>query len=271
MNTYEQIQNVKDGYEKKAGEVRNNKDLSPSGRDKALAALKADKQAALKSFVPGLRKQAVETALRIKKLSGAQSALESIESEKLDYSRLTYEAQAVKSALILAGDDPYRVAEMFDAVKAGHDTYKIKAWIDQAPALMPEKSMSIQRWDELKADMAKSSELTRSAEASRYALEQRVHLDELADVSRVASIVADDLVAGSAAAYQGENVLQRVFEGITLDRQSGELHIDFGPTNDEMPEFTYQRLEAERAEREKAQGEVFKHFDVPYDPLTDGV
>jgi hypothetical protein len=81
--------------------------------------------------------------------------------------------------------------------------------------------------------------------------------------------VADDL--GEGMTYRGPNVIARVFEGIALDRETGELKIDFGPTNDEMPEFTYQRLEAERAEREKAQAENFKNFGVEYDPLTDGV
>ena len=269
MKTYEQIQNVKDDYEKKAEAVRNNKDLSPSGRDKALAALKADKQAALKSFVPGLRKQAVEAALKVKKLSGARSALESIEAEKLDYSRLTYEAQAVKSALILAGDDPYRVAEMFDAVKASGDRYKIRAWLDIAPATIPENTMQDAGWQELKRDMSQSVELTHSAEASRYALEQRVHIDELADISRTASIVADEFVEG--AAYKGENVLQRVFSGIAADRETGELHIDLGQTADETPEQTYARLESERGESEKVQAEIFKNFGSEYDPLLDGV
>jgi 6-phosphogluconate dehydrogenase len=41
----------------------------------------------------------------------------------------------------VVGDDPYRVAEMFEAVKASHDTYKIKAWLDTAPSNMPAKRL----------------------------------------------------------------------------------------------------------------------------------
>jgi hypothetical protein len=221
-------------------------------------------------IVTDLRRSAVEAALKVNKTAGAQSALRTIESGELDYSRLTYESQAVKSALILAGDDPYRAAKMFDAVKASKDTYKIKAWIDQAPALIPVKPADAQGWEEFKADISQSVELTRSASASRYEQERHIYLDELAEISRTTSMVADDLISDGMMSYGKSSVMARVFEGITLDRETNELKTDFGKTYDEMPEYTYQRLETERAEREKVQGEFFKKCGTEYDPLMDG-
>jgi len=271
MNTYDQVLQVKSDFETKVEKVKASKDLSSQGKQKALASLAAEKQAALRAVVPTLRRQAIEAALKVKKLANAQAALAEIESEKMDYGRLTYEAQAVKSALALAGGDPYEVSKAWEAVKKTGDRYRIRAFLDVVPATIPEDSLSEQSWAELREDMKQNVELTRSAEAAGYAQEQRVHLDELADISRVAGLVADDLGAGTGAAYQGANVFARVLEGITLDRQTNELHIDFGEVNDDMPEFTYQRLEAERAEREKEQAEFFKRSGTEYDPLLDGV
>lgn len=46
--------------------------------------------------------------------------------------------------------------------------------------------------------------------------------------------------------------MQRVFEGIALDRTSGELRIDFEKLDGEDSDKTFKRLEAEYAERVKA-------------------
>jgi hypothetical protein len=269
MSIYEKIQNVKDSYERNAEAARKDSNLSQPGKAKALAALMSEKQAALKSFVPELRRQAVETALKVKSFSGAAQALGQLEAEKFDYGRLTYEAQAVKSALVLAGDDPFKVAKMFEDAKAGHDKYRLKAWLDVAPALIPEKTIHAATWDELKADMTQSKELTHSAEAERYELKKRVAADALADISRTAAVVAEDL--GEGAAYRATNVMGRVFEGIALDHETGEFQIDFGgQTADETPDATFSRLESEYSERVKVEEQFFENFGKEYDPILDG-
>jgi hypothetical protein len=104
---------------------------------------------------------------------------------------------------------------------------------------------------------------------ARYENEKLVQLDELADVSRTASLIAEDL--GAEAAYQSTNVMERVFEGIRLDRVSGELKIDFEKMDGEDSDKAFSRLENEYAERVKAQADVFKAFGEEYDPVIDGV
>jgi hypothetical protein len=69
--------------------------------------------------------------------------------------------------------------------------------------------------------------------------------------------------------------MPRVFEGIALDRASGELKVDFGSitqTSKENPEETYRRLESEYAARVQTQAAMFEVFSIKdYDPLIHGV
>jgi ribosomal protein L10 len=267
MSIYEQIQNVKDSYERKAEAARKDSNLSQPGKNKVLGQLEAEKQAALKSFVPVLREQAIKTALKIKSFSGAAQALGQLEAEKFDYGRLTYEAQAVKSALVLAGDDPFKVAKMFEDAKAGHDKYRLKAWLDVAPALIPEKTIHAATWGELKADFANSADLIKSDERAKYDDERRSFLNELDNISVSTQTIADEF---STPSSRNEAIKARVFEGIALDGKSGELHVDLGQTADETPDATFSRLEREYSERVNAQAEVFKNFGSEYDPILDG-
>jgi hypothetical protein len=266
MNTYSQVEKIRSDFEAKAAQIRQDRDLTQSGKEKALQALTTQKRDAFRSVIVDMRRAAVETAIKADKLSGAQWALNQLEAEKMDYSRLAYEAQAVKSALVLAGDDPFKVTELWQRVKATNDTYKIRAWLDTAPAAIPEKTVHASTWEELKADMVQSQALTYSAEMALWEAKRKAHLNELADISKAAAIVAEDLGT--------QNIMPRVFEGIALDRASGELKVDFGSitqTSKENPDETYRRLESERAEREKQQAAVFQAFDKEYDPILDGV
>jgi hypothetical protein len=244
--------------------IKQNPDLSNQGREKALKVLSIEKAAVFTQIATTLRRQAVAAALQAKKMAGVSWALNQIEAEKLDYSRLNYEAQAVKSALALAGDDPQRATELWQRAKAQADPYKIRAWLDQAPALFPENSkVDPVGWDELKGDMTNSVSLTHSAEMARYENEKRAHLEELTAISSEAAEVAD---------YCGPHnfVMARVFEGIALDK-TGELNVNFSQRDGEDLDQTYTRLEAEYSERSKVQKEVFEAFGTVYDPLVDGV
>jgi hypothetical protein len=270
MNTYEKIEKARDDFETKAERVRNNKDLSQSGKEKALQALNSEKRDALKVAVKELRKQAVAAAIKADKLSGAQWALGQIEAERLDYGRLAFEAQAVQSALVLAGDDPWKVTELWRRTKASNDTYKIRAWLDVVPASIPEKTIHASTWQELKADFVQSVDLTHSAKMADWESERRGHLEELTDLSKAAAVIAEEL---GTRGNPNSNVMARVFEGIELER-SGELKVDFGGvklTKDEKPDETFKRLESEYAERVNQQAATFQAFGKEYDPLEDGV
>jgi hypothetical protein len=270
MNIYEKVEQVRSAFDSNVERVRNNKDLSQSGREKALQALNLEKRDALKGAVNELRKLAVKAAIEADKLNGAQWALSQIEAEKLDYGRLSYEAQAVKSALVLAGDDPWKVTQQWQQTKAGGDTYKIRAWLDVVPASIPEKTVHASTWDELKNDFVQSKELTQSGEMAKWETKRKAHLDELTQLSKVSASVADLL---GTPTNPNQNVMTRVFEGIELDSKSRELKLNFGhisQTIDEDADQTYKRLESEYTERVKMQAAVFEAFGMEYDPIMDG-
>jgi len=270
MTIYDQIQNIQADYSARAARINQNKDLSQIGRDKALQALTADKNTALKSLVPTLRKQAVTTAIKANKMSGCQWALGQEEKGKTDWGRLTYEASAVKSALVLAGGDPYKIQGLFEAAKATGDSYKLRAWMDTAPATFPEDPQSFGReWEDLKTDILKSKNLVASEEMAKYETQKNVHLEELTMLSRTAAVLAEDLAGG--AAYRAQNVMARIFDGIVVVRETGELKLGFSQLENESEDQMFSRLEGEYVEHTKQQAVVFEKFGADYDPLLEGV
>jgi hypothetical protein len=200
-------------------------------------------------------------------MDACQRGLGLLEKEAMDWSHLNYEATAVRSALVLAGNDPYKIQELFEAAKATGDAYKLRAWMDTAPATFPEDPKSFGReWEDLKTDILKSKNLVASGEMAKYEAEKNGHLEELAELSRTASVLAEDLAEG--VGYLAANVMDRVFGGIST--KDGELKVDFYRA-DETPDQTFTRLETERSEREQVQAEVFEKFGTAYDPLLDGI
>jgi hypothetical protein len=267
MTYYSEILNIKSDFEKKAEAVKKNRDLSDRGREKALAALKAEKDAALKSFVKPLREQAVKTALKVKQLDGALSALGELEAAQFDYSRLAYMAQATRSQLTLCKGDPFLISEAWNRVKNSKDRYAIKSWLDVVPATFPEDGGNrVEEWQTLKADMADNQNLVRTPEASRYEQEKKNHMAELAEIARDTGVIGDEVGKGG---YQTQNLIKRVFSGIAIDRESGELIVELGPVANESPDTVIDRLEAEHAAKVKVQAEFAARFGTELDPDLD--
>jgi len=269
MDTYNQVLQIREDFEKKSEAVKKSDELTQLGKTKALAALKAEKLAVLSGLVGPLRKQAVLGALEVARLSRVKSALKSIESESMDYERLRYEEVRVRSSLALAAGDPQRIMEKWKQVKESGDRFRIRAWIDVAPETFPANTGPDLAWLELREDMAESAGAADSNEMAGYENLRRARLEDLADTMRVTQKIAEDV--GEEASYQGENVIARVFEGIRPDPLTGELQVDFGQTADETPEGTFGRLEAEYAVRVAEQATVMKRYNMEFNPILDGV
>ena len=265
----------------KIAAIMANPDLTPEGKQKAITmarkaniVVRIQERAAIEQRATGLRKRAVSAALRVGLVGQVLSTLAEEEAKKMDFSRLSYEAMAVKSALVLAGNDPYKITEAFEKAKSSGDNYKIRAWLDVAPGLMPAETFAPDTLAELKEDFQNSQSLLFSAEMAKYEAEKRSNLDELAAISIEAA--QDDSFFGP----DNHGILERVFSGIAIDRQNEDLKVDFGVRiktdylggqSLETSEETFGRLENEYKERVKLQEDLFAKFGTAYDPLADGV
>ena len=268
MNTFDQVLQIREDFEKKAEEVQKSAELTPLGKDRAMKALKAEKEAVLTGLVGPLRRQAVLDALEVKRLSRIKGVLKSIEAEQMDFAKLNYFAGSVRSSLALAAGDPQKIMEKWKLAKESGNRVLIKAWIDTAPETFPANTGPDLAWMGLREDMALSAGAADSDEMSRYENEKRAHLESLADTLRVTQKIAEDV--GEEASFRGKNLVARVFEGIQPDALTGELEVDFGQTANETPEGTYARLESEFAARAAEQAAVMKHYGMGYNPVLDG-
>src|ERR1035437_2461856 len=127
MNTYDQVLQIRNDFEKKAEEVKKSAELTHLGKDKAMKKLKDEKANLLTGLVGPLRRQAVLDALEVKKFTRVKSALKSIEADQMDFAKLSYFAGCVRSDLALAAGDPQRIMEKWKIAKESGNRVLIKA------------------------------------------------------------------------------------------------------------------------------------------------
>jgi len=128
-----------------------------------------------------------------------------LDAEKLDWSRLQYEASAVQSAVARAGGDVFQVAESFEKVKATNDKYKLKAWRDILPAHIPSNSLADKDWQNLVQDVERANMVAMNSEQLEVKVEQDLMLQELNQISDAATQAAHAVGADERV------VLKRVF------------------------------------------------------------
>ena len=264
LQMIDKIDKILNNFEQEKAKALLDKNLSQAGRDNKIQKLQDDKLQALRPLVIELRTAAVKISLEAKGLALARTAAQELASEKLDYSRLQYEATAVKSALVMAGDDPFAVAEKVQNAVKSNDNYKVRAWLDILPASLPEKSKhdpSIWK-SEVLDRLSNGAAKIQNAEVAELESKKQVKLQELQDIRTATNAVAKEFGSGQA-------IQQRILEGI--HNQDGELKLDFKRGLNESHEDVIKRLEAKRAEKEKLQGQVFESFNSVYDPMLDGV
>ena len=122
--------------------IRENDDLSESGKAKKLAELDDLSRLELVNLGERLRREVVVSAMEADNLQGMGAILKRDYAD-FDYNRLAYESRAVESALVLAAGNWAKIQEAFSDAQATGSKHLIKAWRDVAPALLP---------TELKAD-----------------------------------------------------------------------------------------------------------------------
>ena len=262
------IASLRDGYTAKQDAIRNNKDLTEQGKQKSLAQLKAEKRIEIDKLVSDLRKETAAQAIEIDKLQRMRDTLVRDYSE-WDYSRLNYEAQAVKSALAIAGGDYYAIDEAWQRVKAGGDRYAIRAWMDTAPAMLPpatntSAANSDETRGEIMKDIASADFMTLTGDAAKFEAERKERLAHLHDLAKAAREVGTELLDGRTD--RKTYVAEFVFDGISLDGESGQLMVE-RETGEDAKAFI-ERTQAEYNDQSK---KLADYVGTGYDPLLYGV
>jgi hypothetical protein len=267
-----EAQQVQADYEQRLAAIQSNPDLSQAGKNKAIKALLTEQRAKIEGLTNKLRRAAVEEAHAADLAQGVRDLVKR-EYSNWDYNRLAYEANRVKSAFVLAGGDDFdQIAQAWQQVKARGDKYEIKAWMDNAPALLPQveekPGYGIDPRTEaarqsIIEDIAASEVYTLTDEGKKFETERADRTQNLEMIGQAAAQVSASLAQlGTFGATSGgevytpgnalirNQVIARVFDGIALDRKTGELHVD--RKGGESAEQMYERTEAAYQEKVKS-------------------
>jgi hypothetical protein len=261
--TTDEVRMLIEAYAKQEQQIRSNGDLSSSGKAKRLAEIERERKNLLHTMIDKLRQDAVLAAIAHERKAGVVELMGELDAEKLDWSRLQYEAQAVQSAVARSGD-VFAVQEAWDKAKASNDKYKLKAWRDILPANIPSHSFADADWQNLVADVEQANLVALSGEQLKVKVEQESMMNELNAISDSATQAANAVGADSRI------VLGRIFEGI--QKEGDGLKLGFSAWSDDKPEKIYQQVEGEYLQRVEQQQEVNKAFGVEgYYPNYEGV
>jgi hypothetical protein len=264
--TLQEIQTLKDGFRKQAEKIQKDKNLSDYGRRASLKQLSDAKDAALLAMVPNLRHTAVEIGSKVSRIRGACAALESMERDSLNYQRLSFETEAIRHSLDACKGDPDGTRQLLASIRRLGDTYKLRAFLDTVGDYFPNNGRREEEWQALRSEMQAAEGSVHDGEYQKYAGEEKSLLENLRAVEVESEFLTDEL----SSFLVKENVRRSVFAGLSKD-EDGTLQVNFGNTSDEKPEETEKRLSDERRQMEILQAEYFARFNLPYNPLTDGV
>lgn len=273
------IQNTIQEFEAKAEKIKNNKGLNQYGRTQALEKLKAEKAAALKAFIPALRKMAIDEGLQAAKYRRIASAAGELMTE-WDYNRLNYEAAAAKSAAKRHHGEADKLARAWEQVKASGDRYKVKAWIDNVPGELVEPDAMLthshQEYINLLDDMTASETLLHGEEQREYLAEAETHIMELSGIGQLAAIIDNELHTNKMIGAR-PIVQERVLEGISFTKDGVVTDFELPAddpnrpynqkSDDEKLEELYQQLETAHAENMKITNELAAKMGVELDEV----
>jgi len=202
-------------YKKEKEEILSNDKLTEKGKNDAMAKLEKSSKASAREAIKDLRKRAVKNALALKK-EQEKRAKELKETQKgIDYSRLNYEAQAVRSR-IMASDSLSDVLEAWENVKGSNDVYVIKAFKDTGPGLISEKFKGedvIGQKSSLLDDIQRTKVEIAKVEMSKNELEA---VEKLYEIRNQAEEINE-------AFGKGQAVVTRVLNGIDFENDQVEL------------------------------------------------
>lgn len=252
-------------YRTKKNEILANDKLSQKGKDDALAKLERQFKDEARKSVRDLRKRAVVNALKLR--DAQEKRLQEVKDaqEKIDYARLNYMAQAVKSK-IDAAENLSDVEVSFREAKVNGDDYALKAWIDTSEGLINRRFGGDGDYTDFRG------ELLNDIKSQKVDLAKvEVNDDELLFERELLSIQNDakeiNEVYGS-----GQAVIKRVFDGIAFENDKINLAFDYEihkltDVKETESEVAY-RLERERQKDVEVYEKTLK--DKGFDDKIDG-
>jgi hypothetical protein len=260
-------------YEAERQKILNNKDWTREGKQKAMEKLDREMKEEARILIRDLRKNAIQTAAILKNAQDTKELLTDEALKNLNYDRLNYEAQAVRSKIVSA-DSIFDVMDAWEQDQAKGDPYVIKAWKDTAAEPLAAKSEGgVTGLTEDKAKLIKSI------------AKAHVNLIDDQEIREIEQKAVEDLqeIKNQALTLGGQfdrdhTAVKRVMAGIGFSK--GKIDLDFEPQavakwEDgkelmETPEQLAKRVEKEY--QETAQEYVkwaTDKFDVDLDPDFD--
>jgi hypothetical protein len=257
-------------YQQEKQRILSDDRYSKTGKEDALAKLESRYESEARKAIKSLRKQAVETALKLRDAQEKRFSLVEDAQAKIDYARLNYEAQAIKSKLT-AVNSISDVMQVWDSVKRSNDAYAIKAFKDTSQGLITEKFGD--DYTDMRGSLFEDMQNTRSdivkVETSKDELEAQ---NELRKIQDKASEVNEAFGSGQA-------VINRVMDGIGFESGKVKLGFDYEinklSDRQEKPYEVFNRIESEREKALDQYQSILKEkgldgvIDSDFDDLKD--
>jgi hypothetical protein len=257
-------------YRQEKQSVLNNDRLSEKGKAERLAEIEKRYKDGARKNIRDLRKSAVISALKLRDAQAERLSQVEAAQAKIDYARLNYEAQAIKSK-IQATESIIDVKALWDSVKYSGNDYAIKAFKDTSHGLITEKfgdDVSNMRGS-LFDDVQETKVEIVKVELSKA---EKEAIDELA-------LISSEALKINNAYGQGQAVVNRVMDGIKFENGKIELGFDYKihplSEKNEQPYEVFNRIESEREKALDQYQSILKEkgldgvIDSDFDDLSD--
>jgi hypothetical protein len=264
------IQEELQSFVNRENQVKNDPNLTDVGKRAKLQEIQEAKKAHFKNHVSRMRKEALKAAKEAQSYQLAAHAAGELNTEKFDFSRLDYEAKAIKSAIARAGGDVYAARTVFEKIKASRDPHKIKAAIDIIPLEIAGDEIDKATVNELMQELNNSENLLETEEQARYKSKATEHIETLKEIQEAGRLLTGMVYGENPAAPGG--ISKRIMENINItDNGEVELKINLQTTDDWDLDKVI--LEENRNRKAAFQGveewAKEKLFDYDIDPVSD--
>ena len=259
-------------YQEKRQSIINDERFSEKGKAEKLAKLDEIYRSNALDAIKDLRERAVTSSLiakreQEKRLDEMEKALGNI-----DYSRLNYEMQAIRSTI--SGEPLVSIMERWEKDKQAGNGYRIKAWKEVIAGEVRENWKDRDEFNYLPELLADIDETPNEVVKVKVSDDEKDALAELEDVRQRASEINQVFAEGQA-------VLKRVFSGIS--QRDGLIELGFETEIHKLsdkPETdleTAWRLEREYQRHRKQYGELLheqglgRDIDLDFDDISDAI
>jgi len=256
-------------YRNERQKILNDERYSEKGKAEALAKLDQQHKAEARKAIKTLREEAVINALQLRDAQAERTKKANEALSNMDFGRLNYEAQAVRSK-ITAAENITDVMTVWENAKRSNDAYILKAWKDTSQGLITEKfggpdysDMKGQLFDDIQETKAEFAKV----EITEEELEAR---NKLQEIEAQANEINQEFGTGQA-------VINRVFDGIRFEDGNVTLGFDYEihklSDKQEKPYQVFNRIEGEREKALKDYGEFMNEsgmgdvIDTDFDDL----